>query len=164
MLLGTEKEAIEYPCHDIELGFCRRCCYIANIRFDPSRLAYSGNYEETQDYSGTFREFQQHLAARLIRRHDMRRKQILEIGCGKGEFLKLLCSEGDNRGTGYDPAYVPERAPGPGSDKTEFIRDFFGPDSGPIEEDMVICKMTLEHIHDPSRFVTMCSWMRPVPQ
>ena len=40
----------------------------------------------------------------LIRRYDLRGKEVIEIGCGKGEFLSLLCEVGDNRGVGFDPA------------------------------------------------------------
>lgn len=153
MLLETEREAIEFPCGDIELGFCRRCGFIANIQFDAAQVAYSGDYEETQGYSETFQQFQHRLAEYLIENHQLRNKKILEIGCGKGEFLNLLCLEGNNEGLGYDPAYVAERSPGRASNKVQFVRDFFGPDSGDTDADLIVCKMTLEHIHDPAEFV-----------
>ena len=41
----------------------------------------------------------------------IRNKTILEIGCGKGEFLVLMCELGDNRGIGIDPSYQPHRTP-----------------------------------------------------
>ena len=37
--------------------------------------------------------------------------ELLEIGCGKGEFLHLLCEGGRNRGIGIDPAYVERERP-----------------------------------------------------
>ena len=39
------------------------------------------------------------------RRYDLREKDILEIGCGKGEFLTLLADLGNNRCIGFDPGY-----------------------------------------------------------
>jgi len=65
--------------------------------------------EETQGFSPFFRAWHEGLAQRLIDRYSLRAKKIIEIGCGKGEFLALLCDLGHNRGIGFDPAYVPER-------------------------------------------------------
>ena len=31
-------------------------------------------------------------------RYGLRKKRILEIGCGKGEFLEQICEMGDNQG------------------------------------------------------------------
>ena len=34
-------------------------------------------------------------------------RAVLEIGCGRGEFLALLCAEAGCRGVGCDPAWNP---------------------------------------------------------
>ena len=54
------------------------------------------------------REFvQRHYEApRLMRLSKGTADNILEIGCGKGEFLVQICEIGDNRGVGIDPTYV----------------------------------------------------------
>ena len=48
-------------------------------------------------------------ALREAYKEGLRGKDIIEIGCGKGEFLLLLCEMGNNRGTGFDPGFVSER-------------------------------------------------------
>ena len=80
-------------------------CYgfIANLAFNPALTEYSARYEETQGFSPTFNAFHRALAERLIARYDLHGKDIVEIGCGKGEFLMLLCELGGNRGVGFDP-------------------------------------------------------------
>ncbi len=152
-------EALNYPTGDIRLAFCPSCGFIANIAFDPSLHEYSDRYEETQGFSATFSAFHRRLAQRLIDRYDLHGKDILEIGCGKGEFLTLLCELGDNRGVGIDPAFVPGRVPtasrGAPSRSPRFIQDFYSERYAHLQADFVVCKMTLEHIPNVNEFVGM---------
>ena len=124
LLLTTRDEAVSYPTGDIALGFCESCGFISNVAFDPDLHEYSSRYEATQSYSPTFTAFATRLANRLIERHDLREKDIIEIGCGQGEFLIQLCELGENRGTGFDPAYLSERLTSPAKDRITFIADF----------------------------------------
>ena len=106
LLLPDLEEARGYPRGDLVLGFCERCRFISNTAFDSSLHEYSSRYEETQGFSPRFQQFARSLAQRWIDKYDIRGKTVLEIGCGKGEFLVLMCELGENRGIGVDPAYV----------------------------------------------------------
>jgi SAM-dependent methyltransferase len=154
LLLPTREEALNYPKGDITLGFCQTCGFIANVAFDPSRHEYSSRYEATQAFSPTFSAFAHRLATRLIDQYDLHGKDIIEIGCGQGEFLTLLCELGGNRGVGFDPAYVPERSEGPAQDRITFIKDFYSERYAHYHGDFVCCKMTLEHIQRTADFVS----------
>lgn len=155
ILLATRQEALDYPKGDIALGFCDSCGFVTNTAFDPALTEYSGRYEETQGYSPTFQRFHQDLASRLIAKFRLRDRDILEIGCGKGEFLLLLCANGANRGVGYDPGYRDDRhAPAPNLN-VRFIPDFYTEKCTDTAADFVCCKMTLEHIPDTLAFVRM---------
>ncbi|MGD2049988.1 MAG: SAM-dependent methyltransferase, partial [Chloroflexota bacterium] len=94
LLLGTREQALNYPKGTISLAFCPHCGFISNMAFDPQVHDYSGDYESTQAYSPTFNTFHHRLATGLIDRYDLRGKEIIEIGCGQGEFLELLCELG----------------------------------------------------------------------
>lgn len=154
LLLPTREEAVGYPTGDINLGFCHSCGFISNTAFAEGVHEYSDKYEETQGYSATFNAFAQRLAERLIAQYDLRDKDIVEIGCGKGEFLTLLCELGNNRGVGIDPAYVATRSLAKPSDKVRFLTEFYSEERhGGLKADFVICKMTLEHIHNVADFV-----------
>ncbi len=154
LLLPTREEALSYPKGDIALGFCRSCGFISNVAFDPSLHEYSSRYEATQAFSPTFSAFARRLARRLIDQYDLQGKDLIEIGCGQGEFLTLLCELGGNRGVGFDPAYVRERSESPAQDRITFIKDFYSERYADYEGDFVCCKMTLEHIQRTADFVS----------
>jgi SAM-dependent methyltransferase len=161
VLLDSEDEAKNYPRGDIVLGACRQCGFIGNIRFDMGLAQYTSRYEETQGYSPTFRKFHRQLATDLIERHGLRNKDVLEIGCGKGEFLAMLCELGPNRGTGFDPSFDEGRDIFPEGVEARVIRDFFSEEHVGIDADIVCCKMTLEHIPNVEKFARLaCGAMR----
>ncbi len=159
LLLSSRKEAVEFPKGDIRLGYCPTCGFIANISFDPGLQNYfTHNYDATQTYSDTFNTFHRNLALRLINLYNLHGKRIIEIGCGQGEFLDLLCGLGQNTGIGFDPAYVEGKWTGSAKDRTTFIKDYYTEENArQYRADFVCCKMTLEHIQEPFRFVNMVS-------
>lgn len=155
LLLSSASEAIDFPRGEIRLGHCAACGFISNTSFDVGNVSYSGSYEETQGFSPRFRGFASELAARLVDAYDLRGKTILEIGCGKGEFLTALCEIGENRGIGIDPSYIDERNTSPARDKMTFITDLYS--DAYAEQtgaaDLIVCRHTLEHIHPVADFV-----------
>jgi SAM-dependent methyltransferase len=155
ILLGSREEAIAYPKGDIALGFCGVCGFVGNTAFDPVLTEYSGRYEETQGFSPTFQRFHQDLADRLMDKFKLQDREILEIGCGKGEFLLMLCAEGKNSGVGYDPGYLADRHAAAPGENVRFVADFYTEKCTDTAADFVCCKMTLEHIPETRDFVRM---------
>jgi SAM-dependent methyltransferase len=151
----SREEAINFPKGNISLGMCECCGFISNIDFDPGLLRYSPDCEESQGFSKTYNEFAHRTAAHLIERYDLHRKKVIEIGCGKGEFLTLLCEMGDNHGVGFDPAYVLGRSEEKSNAHITFIQDFYSERYSHYQGDLICCRMTLEHIHDPANFLGM---------
>lgn len=151
LLLPTREEALAYPKGEIRLAFCEGCGFISNTAYDPAVQEYSGKCEETQGYSDTFNSFARKLAGELIEKYSLRGSHIIEIGCGKGEFLSMLCEMGGNTGTGFDPAYVDGRyAPASG---VSFVKDFYSEKYSGTKAEFIICKMTLEHIGATGQFL-----------
>jgi SAM-dependent methyltransferase len=136
---------------DVSLEVCPTCGFIQNGGFDRAAVDYLAPYEESQAASPTFRRFAEETIAGLIERHALRGRTVLEVGCGKGEWLAMLCRAGDMRGTGIDPAYVPGRVADEDADRFEVITDFFGPDSE-LTGDLVACRHTLEHVPNVADF------------
>jgi len=155
LLLPTREAAMAYPKRDLRLGFCPACGFIQNSVFDPGVHEYSSRYEETQGFSPRFNQFARALAGRLIERYDLRGKDILEIGCGKGEFLVLLCEIGGNRGIGIDPAYIEERTKSEAASRITFVQDFYSAQYSHLGADFICCRHTLEHIQPTRPFVQM---------
>ena len=153
ILWETAEEARAARTGEVRLGFCDSCGFICNTAFRPEIVEYSARYEETQGFSGTFNAFHRALAVRLIEKHDLHGKTVLEIGCGKGEFLMLLSELGGNRGIGIDPGAHPERLTGEAAHRVTLIPDFYSEKYSDHDVDFVACKMTLEHIINPFDFV-----------
>jgi hypothetical protein len=153
ILWETPQEAKAARTGEINLGFCNSCGFICNTTFRAETVEYSARYEETQGFSGTFNKFHRALAERLIGKYDLHDKTVLEIGCGKGEFLMLLSELGGNRGIGIDPGVHPERLTGEAAERITLIPDFYSEKYSDHDVDFVACKMTLEHIIEPFDFV-----------
>src|SRR5690349_18387509 len=94
LLFANRERARSLPSGDIDLAYCPDCTFIFNASWRPELTVYSDLYEETQAFSATFNAFHQQLAEELVGRYDLSGKEIVEIGCGKGEFLTLLCELG----------------------------------------------------------------------
>lgn len=151
--LGSCEEARKFPTGDLKLGFCDRCGFLCNTAYDSSLQEYCQNCEESQHVSPTFNKFAHELAQRWIDRYNLRGKTILEVGCGKGEFLTLMCESGDCRGIGIDPSYQPSRTPSKLAGRLRFINDLYTEKYTNIEADCIMCRHTLEHIGPTFEFV-----------
>lgn len=154
LLLQSRKEALDFPTGNIALGFCQHCGFVSNAAFDPELVEYSSRYESSQAFSRTFSDFYREQATNLIEQYDLHNKDILEIGCGQGEFLKVLCELGENRGVGFDPAFDDTRGQAKNG-QIDFVKDFYSEKYACYHADFVCCKMTLEHIPDTANFVRM---------
>jgi hypothetical protein len=153
LLVMSQEEALNFQTGDITLAACPACGFVSNITFDEKLTQYSARYEATQGCSPTFNKFHRALAQDLIDRYDLHGKDIIEIGCDKGDFITMLAEMGDNRGVGFDPAYVPGRHPSPAADRLTFIPDFYSEKYSDYHADFICCKMTLEHIPNVGEFV-----------
>lgn len=153
LMVPTREEALTFPRGDLRLDFCSACGFIQNSRFEPERLRYSPDYEETQAFSARFRQFQTDLCRNQIEKYALAGKTALEIGCGKGDFLLELCALGDCRGIGIDPSYRPERTSPADAGRVEFIQDFYSRRYAHLTADYVCCRHTLEHIAPVHEFV-----------
>lgn len=138
---------------DLQLAFCGECGFIWNQAFDAGRLEYSQRYDNSLDFSPVFQEYARSLARRLIGTYDIRAKDVVEIGCGKGHFLSLLCEEGGNRGFGFDPSYEGDRFAGPASDRITYVQDFYGEKYTGQAGDLICSRHVFEHIPDPLGFL-----------
>ena len=151
-LWSSREDARRAPRGDIRLGFCKDCGHIFNLAFDPLAMKYDQDYESSLHFSPTFQEYARSLAERLITHYDLRHKQVVEIGCGKGEFLHLLCELGENRGFGFDPGYVPGRVSAIKNSQITFIQDFYS-DCYDCKADLICCRHVLEHLQKPGDFL-----------
>ena len=153
LMMSSREDAENFPRGDVILGFCGDCGFIFNTAFDPSRSSYSAAYEDQQSYSSTFNSFAEKLAKDLIKKFNLKNKNIVEIGCGKGDFLALMCELGDNNGVGIDPACVKERLKSSAAERIMVIDDYYSEKYADYTGDFVVCRHTLEHIPNTAEFL-----------
>lgn len=103
---SSSEKAMRVPRRDLRLAQCLRCGLIFNVALDTDAIPYDSNYENRQCFSSVFKEHLHLVADGIITRHpEVQGGRILEVGCGKGDFLKLICGRANASGIGYDTTY-----------------------------------------------------------
>ena len=153
VLLDDEAEARAFPLHDISIRFCQDCGFAFNAVFKPELVDYAAATEESQHFSGTFNAFANRIVEDIAQSYELSEQKVLEVGCGKGDFLLALCQATGAVGLGVDPGYLPNREEQQKEDRISFRREYFDPDQIKTPPDYIICRHTLEHIADVDEFI-----------
>jgi SAM-dependent methyltransferase len=132
---------------------CGRCGFVFNKAFEPQKLTYGQDYENTQSCSESFSKHMSDLVERMLVQESVCNSTIVEVGCGKGHFLHLLVEDEalGNRGIGFDPSYL-----GPLemlSGRLRFERRFINAGAKIEEVDVVVCRHVIEHVKEPILFL-----------
>lgn len=156
VLWDSREKAVKADRGNIDLVFCHTCAHVYNAAFDASRMQYNPQYENTLDYSPTFQKYIRELAQRLVSTYQLQRRDIIEIGCGQGEFLRLLAEIGQNRCLGFDPSYNPRQVdPATFDSRISIIQDYYSEQYAGHRADFFVCRQVLEHIREPAAFLKM---------
>ncbi|MCY7305467.1 MAG: class I SAM-dependent methyltransferase [Rhodoferax sp.] len=153
LVLADPALARAVPRGDLSMRVCSGCGFVFNSAFDLSRLAYGQDYDNTQSHSPMFDTYLDDLVRQLVETHGVRNAQIVEVGCGKGHFLRKLVTAQDagNTGFGFDPSYA-----GPLSElggALQFRRSFYDGGCTDVPADVVVCRHVIEHVPDPLRLL-----------
>src|SRR6266566_5322811 len=95
------------PKAPLSLSYCSNCSHVFNGTYDDGLADYEEEYENSQMFSPRFRQYAEHLSDQLIATYDLHQKRIVEIGGGRGDFLRILCDRGNNFGVSFGPSYRP---------------------------------------------------------
>ncbi len=153
VLLPSKEAAQAVPRGDLKLSFCTKCGHVFNTSFDAARFDYTAEYENSLHFSARFQAFVEDLADRLIVTYGLRGKKVVEIGCGKGDFLGLLCERGPNEGIGFDPSFEPDLLEENASSRFTVVRDLYSETYADHDADLVCCRHVLEHVPQPRAFI-----------
>jgi hypothetical protein len=149
LLMSDERAALDVPKADLDMAACGHCGFVFNAAFDLSLLAYGEDYDNTQTCSQYFAAYVGDLARHLVDEKGVRRCRIVEVGSGKGQFLRMLVDNPDhgNVGLGFDPSHE-----GPLEDlggRLKFHRSYYGPQWTELKADVVVSRHVIEHVPRP---------------
>jgi 2-polyprenyl-3-methyl-5-hydroxy-6-metoxy-1,4-benzoquinol methylase len=146
----THGDAVASPVGQMRLAYCPTCAYVRNVAFDPDLMVYDPSMDTSLFYSPTFQQFSRDLVQSLNERYDLRGKQVLDIGCGQGEFLRELCRATGSTGVGYDARYAGE----PGNNGATTFHSGRAPrGTGLPKFDFFMSRHWFEHLDDPYDFL-----------
>lgn len=149
LVVNSQEAARTVTRGELDLVICEDCGFVFNQAFDLSRLSYGEDYDNTQSCSAYFDAYLDGLVQDMVERQGVRNCTIVEVGCGKGHFLKKLVSYpgANNTGYGFDPSYV-----GPLSDldgRLQFRANYYDQSCADVGADVVVCRHVIEHVPAP---------------
>lgn len=149
LVVNRQDDARSVVRGELDLVVCEDCGFVFNRAFDFSRLAYGEDYDNTQSCSAFFDAYLDSRVTDLIERQGVRNSTVVEVGCGKGQFLRKLVDfpGANNKGFGFDPSYV-----GPDTDldgRLAFRRSYYDNTCTDVTADVVICRHVIEHVPAP---------------
>jgi len=149
ILCPTREAALAVPKGPVRLGLCGACGMVYNVAFDERLMHYDAAYENSLQYSPRFQQYINDLARGLIDRHQLRGKDVIELGCGQGDFLSLLCTLGPNRGLGFDPSFDPRKADTALPAGVKILSEYYSEAHVARPVDRLCARHVLEHIPEP---------------
>jgi len=129
----------------LRLRYNRELDFTENAEFHPELAIYDHNYQNSQAYSHRFHE---HMKSVLetIKKFFPSNSSIVEIGCGKGDFIEMVQQDGCFHISGYDATYE-------GSNPD--IHKRYLADTDNLKADLIIIRHVLEHIQKPHEFLNL---------
>lgn len=149
LVVGDPQEARFIKRGQLEMMVCEECGFVFNRSFDPDLPAYGQSYDNTQSCSLFFDAYLDELAKNLVEKCGVRNSTIVEVGCGKGHFLRKLVEYpgAENRGFGFDPSYAGLATDLDG--RLHFRRCYYDDTCMDVVADIVVCRHVIEHVHHP---------------
>ncbi len=155
VLWPTEEAARSAPRGNFQLVLDPDTGMARNRVFDEGLLGYGDGYENSLGFSEFFQGYLQGFAKDLVERYSLEGKQVLEVGCGDAEFLRLMVERGAASGVGFDPSYHEDQPTSLDEGRIQIHREMFPPADQDlkIEADILVCRQVLEHVPDPLGFL-----------
>ena len=154
VLWDSRKKAIAAPLAQIHLAYCNDCGLVYNFAFDSTLMQYSAEYENSLHFSPRFRQWADETAGRLVQQYQLYDKDIIEIGCGQGDFLEILQRLGNNRVLGFDPSYNSNKKTAEfENSEITVIPKVYSETFSSYPADFICCRHVLEHIERPLEFL-----------
>jgi SAM-dependent methyltransferase len=145
-------DALKAAVGRFELYFCTNCGLVFNAAFDARLMTYDEGYTAYIP-SAVFENYYREIANFLDTKFALSDGFVVDIACGKGNFLELLGEMFPNlRGLGIDPSYEPDDS-GDSARNIKFISDVFKEEYITEKPSLVLCRHAFDQIENPLEFL-----------
>jgi len=141
-VFSSKTEARNCARGDITLVQDLKTGLVYNLTFQAELMQYDTNYQNEQSHSNAFRKHFTKVIE-IVNRH-FSGMSLLEIGCGKGYFLRLLQNQGYSV-LGLDPAY---------EGKNPYVICSYYTSKLGVKAGGIIMRHVLEHVTNPFSFLS----------
>jgi SAM-dependent methyltransferase len=149
-LKSNLEDAVNSQFTNISLSKCYKCNLLFNSSFDESKVNYENKDTVTYFMNKPWLEYTIKSANFFSQLYiNENHKNILEIGCGNGEFLSEINFNKNYNCFGYDPSLDTKFT----SDSFHVVRDYFLPNKNNKLFDVIIIRHVLEHLISPFDFL-----------
>lgn len=154
ILWDSKDAAINCPKGQLRLAFCPRCGFIANSAIEPEKNQYGRLYDNSLFYSKYFQNFARKMATNLIQQYNLYNKKVVEVGCGKVDFLSFFCEAGNSQGLRLSPNQIEKECEHQNKNKSpDPTQTSFSRSDEHLKADFVFSYHELEHINNPASFL-----------
>ncbi len=137
---------------EFELYACRTCGLAYNARFDSNLVSYDENYD-VYIPSAIFADYYKEIASFLYDKFPLEGGLVIDIACGKGTFLEVLCSLYPNvQGLGIDPSFEFNKSIS-SKPNLKFIKDVFKEEYITQKPSLILCRHAFDQIEHPIAFL-----------
>jgi 2-polyprenyl-3-methyl-5-hydroxy-6-metoxy-1,4-benzoquinol methylase len=127
--------------------------FIHNNAFNVNLLNYSEEYNNNQYYSSFFSKYIDEQIEWLIGKYINKPSTIIEVGCGKGYFSKIIAEKLPSCEVyGFDTSYVQCAEENPNN--LHIFKEYYNENYAYLRQDAIICRHVIEHIHNPVDFLS----------
>ena len=139
-LISKKQECLQGP---VRLRYNQELGYLENEAFDVSCIDYVEGYENSQAFSSKFLDHMQSVLD-LFKEKLPARSKIVEVGCGKGDFLELVQQDGIFEIIGFDASYEGDNPA---------IEKRYLDENDNVTADLIVLRHVLEHVQKPHNFL-----------
>jgi SAM-dependent methyltransferase len=150
-LARTRESAIAAETSSLEFHFCQDCMHAWNRLFDPDRIQFDADYDINLAHSHVYLRYLDDVAKRLVRRYRLEGASVLEIACGKGDFLRRLVNAGMGDAHGFDPTWVRSEA---SDSRIKFHEGYFEASHTDLVPALICCRSLLQYLPEPRAFLS----------
>lgn len=146
----SRQAAVEANIGEFELYVCDICGLVYNARFDSNLVSYDENYD-VYIPSAIFADYYKEIATFIYDKFSLDGGLVVDIACGKGTFLEVLCGLYPNvQGLGIDPSYEFNNTAAP---NLKFIKDVFKAEYITRQPALILCRHAFDQIEQPLSFL-----------